>query len=92
MASGAGDDLIYNNVAEIVQVTNKVGRRDEGSIPGDYMPLSNITTEADTDRAIITVTDPTGLKGTQIYYVLSIAVGIMLVVGIVFIRKVAKKK
>lgn len=92
MAVGAEDDMIYSNVAEIVQVTNKVGRRDEGSIPGNYVPLSNIINEVDTDDATVTVTDPTGLKGPQIYYVLSIVVGVMLVIGIVLIKKVVKKK
>ena len=91
MISGSDNDMIYNNVAEIVQVTNKVGRRDEGSIPGNYIPLSNITDEPDTDVATITVTDPTGLQGPQIYYILSITIGAILILGIVLIKKVIKK-
>ena len=91
MISGSDNDMIYNNVAEIVQVTNKVGRRDEGSIPGNYIPLSNITDEPDTDVATITVTDPTGLQGPQIYYILSITIGAILILGIVLIKKVVKK-
>ena len=83
--------MIYNNVAEIVQVTNKVGRRDEGSIPGNYIPLSNITDEPDTDVATITVTDPTGSQGPQIYYILSITIAAILILGIVLIKKVIKK-
>ena len=91
MISGSDNDMIYNNVAEIVQVTNKVGRRDEGSIPGNYIPLSNIIDEPDTDGATITVTDPTGLQGPQIYYILSITIGAILILGIVLIKKVVKK-
>lgn len=91
MAAGADENMIYNNVAEIVQVTNKVGRRDEGSIPGNYVPLSNITDEPDTDEATITVTDPTGLQGPQIHYILLITIGVILIVGIVLIKKVVKK-
>ena len=92
MAAGRSDDMIYSNVAEIVQVTNGVGRRSETSIPGNYVPLSHNISEVDTDDATVTVTDPTGSKAPQIYYILSITIGAMLIAGIVFIKKFVNKK
>ncbi len=92
MAAGGSDDMIYSNVAEIVQVTNAVGRRTESSTPGNYVPLSHDTSETDTDDASIIVTDPTGRTAPEIYYILSITIGAMLIVGIVFIKKFVNKK
>ena len=92
MAAGGEDDMIYSNVAEIVQVTNAVGRRDEKSIPGNYVPLSHDTEDVDTDDATVTVTDPTGSKAPEVYYILSITIGAMLIAGIVCIKKFVIKK
>lgn len=92
MAASGEDDMIYSNVAEIVQVTNKVGRRDEKSIPGDYVPLLHMTEQSDTDDATVTVSDPEGSRAPEIYYILSITIGTMLIAGIVCIKKFVIKK
>lgn len=92
MAAGGDDDLMYSNKVEIVSRINEVGRRDEESIAGNYIPQSNNTEEPDTGKADVTITDPTGQ--TRIPYGLGIGVGVLLIVGIVLIKKfvLAKKK
>lgn len=89
MAAGGNDDLSYSNKVEIVSRLNEVGRRDEESIPGNYVPLSKVT-EPDTGIADVTITDPTG--ETRIYYGLGIGAGILLIVGIVLIKRFALSK
>lgn len=79
------DDLTYENIAEIVKTTNPVGRRQESSILGNHDP-NKTPSEIDSDKAQeVTITPPTGQA--RIYYILGLTLGIVLIVGIVFIQK-----
>lgn len=92
MAAGGDDDLMYSNKVEIVSRINEVGRRDEESIVGNYMPQSNNSEEPDTGEANVTITDPTGQA--RIHYGLGIGAGVLFIIGVVLIKKfvLAKKK
>ncbi len=90
MSVGGSDDLSYDNNVEIVSRINGVGRRDEASIPGNYVPHDG-PTEPDTGEATVTITDPTGQN--KVYYGLAITVGIIVAIGIVLIqKKILRKK
>lgn len=90
------DDLTYDNMAEIIRFTNTVGRRnagdkaDKGAIPGNQDPYSN-EKEHDADYSpTITVGPSTGEN--RIYYIISATAAIILVVGIILIKKKVLKK
>ena len=97
------DTLTYNNMAEILQYSNTVGRRDMDAIPGNQEPnqykdeiLSDeqkATYERDADFSErIVITPPTGAN-KAIYIVLPLVILIVLAGGIVLIkRKVLGKK
>ena len=92
LAVGGSDDLNYVNEVEIISRINEVGRRDEESIPGNYVPGSG-DKEGDTGVSEVTMYNPTGDEGNTIYYIVGIVASIMLVTGIVLIqKKVLKKK
>lgn len=86
------DDLTYNNMLEIVKITNTAGRRMAFSIVGNQNPLDNNPAEVDASAAErVIILPPFGQK--PIYYVIGGMVGIILIVGIVLIiRKVLKNK
>ena len=82
------DDLTYRNIAEIVQTSNTVGRRNEFSVVGNQIP-SEDPTEIDTDLAeVVRILPPFGDAG--IYIIISIvtlvAVGLV-ITGVIFIKK-----
>lgn len=94
-------EMIYNNYAEVLKVSNSVGRfygqiNEDSSnkwkltIPGNFNPNNpKNSPEDDTDKVIITIIPPTGQDMNQ-YVVLSV-IGIgclsLLVGGIVLIKK-----
>ena len=80
------DNKSYENISEIVQTTNTVGRRMAYSIAGNQDPTAE-PTEVDSSKAeTIVVVPPFGL--TQILYIgIALAVVTILAVGIVFIKK-----
>lgn len=95
MAIGADDDLMYVNRAEIVGRSNEVGRRDEQSTPGNYIPRNNdqetnTSSEGDTDEAEIMITPPEGQVRT--YYEVWIGAIALLAIGIVLIKKFVANK
>ena len=80
------DDLTYDNIAEIVQITNLVGRRDVEVIPGNQDPY-NPPEEDDADYTEqIIITNPFGEN--RIYYALAAVVVIILIAGIVIVKKI----
>lgn len=90
------DTLDYSNIAEILQYSNTVGRRDMDAIPGNQEPNADPDKdefEYDTDfTERVIITPPTG-ENKSFYYVISAVVLVILSTGIVLIkRKVLDKK
>ena len=85
------DDLSYNNIAEIVQISNDVGRRMAYSVQGNQKP-SELPKEADASKAEqVLILPPFGNGGTILYVALGSLVAAILAVGIVVIKKVVLK-
>ena len=78
------DDQTYDNIAEILQFSNAVGRR--ADIPGNQDPKAEITSEPDSDNTeTIIITKPYGENRAH-YYLLA-GVVLTLVAGGVFVIK-----
>ena len=76
---------MYDNIAEIMQTSNTVGRRMAYSVVGNQDPTTE-PTEVDTAKAEkVLILPPFGTN--YLYYGLAILVTITLVAGIVFIKK-----
>ncbi len=97
---GGKDDLLYNNSVEIVEAGNEAGRRNvydenKADVYGNYEPISETLTqnetESDSDTTSIAVTAPTGLANNPHYELWALA-AIILVGGIVLIKKIALPK
>lgn len=84
------DDLYYRNIAEIVKISNSVGRRMAFSVQGNQVP-SKAPTEQDASYAeSISITPPTG--GQYIVYISVITlVVVLLTAGIFIIKKIVLK-
>ena len=84
------DNLSYSNMVEIVKTTNSVGRRMAFSIVGNQDPTA-APTEVDSSIAErVVILPPFG--EVHIYYILGIAVSLILIGGIAFIIKRVMKK
>ena len=84
-SQNTSDDMTYNNMVEIVKTGNTVGRRMNYSIVGNQNPI-NEPNEIDADDAQeITILPPFGQK--YIYYILGSAIAVILIVGVVLIKK-----
>ena len=80
------DDLTYDNMVEIVKTSNTVGRRMAYSVVGNQDPLANEPAEVDTSMAEkIVILPPFGEVSK--YYILGAIVAILLIGGIVLIKK-----
>ena len=87
------DDLTYRNIVEMVRTSNNVGRRNEYSVAGNQDP-SEEPQEIDSDRSeIVRILPPFGETG--IYYIIAVISAIVVIIligGIIFIkRKVLKR-
>lgn len=94
-SNSAEDDLSYDNIIEIVETWNAQGRK-TGGTPGDLLPDPDPDNPPhdpepgeDTSETV-TISNPTGQ--TQIYYVLGITIGVILIIGIVCIKKFVLRK
>lgn len=87
------DDMTYNNMVEIVKTSNTVGRRMGYSVVGNQDPLTE-PNEIDSDDAQeVLVLPPFGQSHYATYYIIGTGIAIILIGGIVFIKKrVLKKK
>ncbi|MCI9177822.1 MAG: hypothetical protein HFJ28_04545 [Clostridia bacterium] len=84
------DDLSYGNIAEIVKISNDVGRRMAYSVQGNQKP-SELPTEADASRAEqVIILPPFGEQ--YLYLGLGILVVLLLGVSIVVIKKTVLNK
>ncbi len=86
------DDLTYGNMVEIVKTSNTVGRRMAYSVVGNQDPSLSDASEVDANVAErIVILPPFG--EVRIYYILGAVVAVMLIGGIILIRrKVLKGK
>lgn len=76
----------YECKVEIVELENAVGRRMETSIVGNFNPANNPVENDEAKAEDVAVMPPFGI-GQVFYYVLTIVIAGMLVVGIIFIKK-----
>ena len=81
------DNLTYSNIAEIVEVSNTVGRKMASSIVGNQDPTANTPSEIDASIAERIVILPPFGNGNIVYYILGAVVGIILIGGITLIIK-----
>ena len=81
------DNLTYSNIAEIVEVSNTVGRKMAFSIVGNQDPTANTPSEIDASIAEKIVILPPFGDGNIVYYILGAVVGIILIGGITLIIK-----
>ena len=80
------DDLTYDNMVEIVKTSNTVGRRMAYSVVGNQDPTANEPAEVDTSMAEkIVILPPFG--EVRMYYILGAIIAILLIGGIVLIKK-----
>lgn len=78
------EDLSYDNIAEILQYTNLVGRR--ADLPGNQDPTEP-PTEADSDYTeTVIITPPTGENRAH-YFVITAVVLVVIGVGVFVIKK-----
>ena len=84
------DDRIYNNMTELVEVKNDVGRRMNYSIVGNQDPtIEPYEIDADDSEEVV-ILPPFGQK--YIYYVLGSVVALILIAGIAMTIMILKKK
>lgn len=76
----------YECKVEIVELENAVGRRMETSIVGNFNPANDPVENDEAKAENVAVMPPFGI-GQVFYYVLTIVIAAMLVVGIIFIKK-----
>ena len=80
------DDLTYSNMVEIVKTSNTVGRRMAYSVVGNQDPLAEEPSEVDSNVAEkIVILPPFG--EVRMYYILGTIVAIILIGGIILIKK-----
>lgn len=76
----------YECKVEIVELENAVGRRMETSIVGNFNPANDPVENDEAKAENVAVMPPFGI-GQVFYYVLTIVIAGMLVIGIIFIKK-----
>jgi len=91
-AENDNDDLTYGNLAEIVKISNDVGRRMAFSVQGNQDPTKpDSITEPDTSKAErVVILPPFGSE--YVYYGLAALVMALLAIGIIIIKKVVLPK
>lgn len=84
------DDMVYKNGAEIIKISNDVGRRMAFSVQGNQKP-SELPQEPDSSRAEeVVILPPFG--DTYLYFGLGIAVVAIIAGAAIFIKKKVLKK
>lgn len=83
------NNLAYNNMAELINFENDIGRKIEYSTVGNQNP-NEPTKEVDADTADVTVLTPFGQ--TRIYYIIGAICGIILIAGLAIVIKITRNK
>lgn len=99
------DGNLFDNHVEIIQINGKIGRtinsvkedtREQVSKtyqPGNYIPTLGSEHQQDDDRVRIVVTPPTGITNYTTIYIIATVVGLIVVMGGIFlIKKMLIKK
>ena len=87
------DDLTYTNMVEIVKTSNENGRRMAYSVVGNQDPLLDDASELDSSVAErIVILPPFGSGEILTYCAIAAAVGVILIAGIVLIKKKSFEK
>ena len=74
------DDLNYNNMAEIIEITNDVGRRNGSKVVGNQN-TEGMPSEADADNSdTVLITPPYG-ENRKISGIVLVGAGILIVLG-----------
>ena len=89
-SDNSSDDLTYNNITELVKSSSISGRRMAYSVAGNQSPVKE-PYEIDADSPQEGVILPPFGQST-IYYILGIAIGVILLIGISVVIIVTKKK
>ena len=80
------DDLTYSNMTEIIKTSNAVGRRMAYSVVGNQNPTDKKAAEVDSSMAEkVVILPPFG--ETHIYYIIGAVVAVILIGGIILIKK-----
>ena len=90
-SENASDDMTYNNMVEITNTNNTVGRRMAYSVAGNQDPTAQ-PAEADTDDAEEIVILPPFGQQHYIYYILGAGIAVILIAGVIIIKKKILKK
>lgn len=89
-SDNSSDDLTYNNIAELVKSSSISGRKMAYSVAGNQSPVKEpYEIDADSPQEVV-ILPPFGQS--TIYYVLGIAIGVILLIGISVVIIVTKKK
>ena len=89
-SDNSSDDLVYNNMVELVESSNTVGRRMAETVVGNQDPTVEPQEIDADDSQEVTILPPFGQN--YIYYVLGIAVAVILIGGIVGVIMVVRKR
>ena len=84
------DDLVYNNMVELVSSNNTVGRRMAYSVVGNQDPTVEPQEIDADDSQEVTILPPFGQQ--YIYYILGVAVAVILIGGIIGVIMVVRKR
>ena len=85
------DDLTYTNMVEIAKTSNENGRRMAYSVVGNQDPLLDDASELDSSVAErIVILPPFG--EVRMYYAIGAIVAVILIAGIILIKKKVLKK
>ena len=93
-AQNTQDEKCYNNIAEIVKISNDVGRRMAYSVQGNQNPrvatLDDKTAHLEMDSSMseeVKILPPFGVGNVVVYIALTLAVVVILAGGIILIKK-----
>lgn len=81
------DDMAYNNIAEIVSISNTAGRRMAYSVQGNQDPTANPAEVDSAKSERVVILPPFGMENIVIYITIAIAALVILTGGIIFIKK-----
>lgn len=91
------ENHMYDNHVEILELDGRIARTiketENGKqiakeyIPGDYIPVLGSSHQQDDDRVRIVITPPTGTNAYIINYVITILIGLVIIVEVIYCSK-----
>ena len=83
----SSDDKTYDNIAEITTISNTVGRRMAYSIQGNQDPTKTPEEVDSIKSERVTILPPFGIGNIVVYIAIAVSILVILVGGIIFIKK-----